>query len=91
MGSGEIEACDLATSVAQDADQLALVGDAWTQPTDGVGVEVAGDSDLLPGRTGIFLSVGVKRLKKLIVYRSCFYDKKLTLKSGQAYKMDKHT
>lgn len=61
MGSGEIETCDLTASVAQDADQLTLVGDAWTQPTDGVGVEVSGDVNLPPGSAGIFLSSGVKR------------------------------
>lgn len=61
MGSGEIEAGDLAAPVAQDADQLTLVGDAWTQPTDGVGVEVARDRGLPPGRTGVFLPEGVKR------------------------------
>lgn len=63
VGSGEIEARDLAASVAQDADQLTLVGDAWTQPTDGVGVEVAGDVNLPPGGTGIFLQEVVKREK----------------------------
>lgn len=55
MGSGEIETCDLTTSIALDADQLTLVGDAWTQPTDGVGAQVAWDGHLLPGSTGIFL------------------------------------
>ena len=63
MVSGEIETCDLTASVAQDADQLTLVGDTWTQPADGVGVEVAGDGHLLPGSAGIFLSGGVKRYK----------------------------
>lgn len=61
MGSGEIEARDLAASVAQDADQLTLVGDAGTQTTDGVGVEVSGDTDLPPGCAGIFLPEGAKR------------------------------
>ncbi len=61
MGSGEIEACDLATSIAQDADQLTLVSDTWTQPTDGVGVEVARNGGLPPGRTAIFLPEEVKR------------------------------
>lgn len=60
MGSGEIEACDVAASVAQDADQLTLVGDARTQPTDGVGVHVTRDSNLPPGQMGIFLPEGVK-------------------------------
>lgn len=63
MGSGEIEARDVAASVAQDADQLTLVGDARTQPTDGVGVDVTGDGNLPPGRTGIFLPEGVKKIK----------------------------
>lgn len=48
MGGGEIEACDLAASVVQDADQLTLVGEAWTQPTDSVGVDVTRDGSLLP-------------------------------------------
>lgn len=60
VGGGEIEACDLAASVAQDADQLTLVHDAWTQPADGVGVEVAGDGDLPPGLSSIFLPDGRK-------------------------------
>lgn len=60
MGGGEIEARDLAATVAQDADQLTLVSDTWTQPTDGVGVQVAGDGDLPPGCTGIFLPEEVK-------------------------------
>lgn len=51
----KFEACDLAASVAQNADQLTLVGHARAQPTDGVGVKVAGDSSLLPGTTAIFL------------------------------------
>lgn len=62
MGSGEIEARHLAASVAQDADQLTLIGDAWTQPTDGVGVEVAGDGGLPPGCMGIFLPEEVKKI-----------------------------
>jgi len=49
VGGGEIKACDLAASVAQDADQLTLVSDAWTQPADGVRLKVAGDVDLSPG------------------------------------------
>lgn len=48
MGGGEIEARDLPASVAQDADQLTLIGDAWTQPTDSVGVDVTGDGNFLP-------------------------------------------
>lgn len=48
MGGGEIEACDLAASVGQDADQLTFIGDGWTQPTDGVGVQVAGHHHLCP-------------------------------------------
>lgn len=42
VGGGEIEAGDLSGPIARDADQLTLVGDAWTQLTDGVGVHVAG-------------------------------------------------
>lgn len=61
MGSGEIETCDLTTSIAQDAYQLTFVGDAWTQPTDGIGVQVAGDGHFLPGSASIFLSSRVKR------------------------------
>lgn len=60
MGSGKIEARDIAASVTQDADQLTLICDTWTQPTDGVGVDVTGDGNLPPGLTGIFLSVGWK-------------------------------
>jgi len=63
VGRGEIEACDLAASVVQDADQLTLVGDAWTQPADGVGVEVSGDGDLPPARAVIFLPERIKRWK----------------------------
>lgn len=55
MGGGEIEARDLAASVAQDAYQLTLIGDAWTQPTDSVGVEVTGDGNFLPVWTAVFL------------------------------------
>lgn len=55
VGCGEIKARDLAAAVAQDADQLPLVGGARTQPTDGVGVEVAGDGGFLPRRMAIFL------------------------------------
>ena len=55
MSSGEIKACGLGVTEVQDADQLTLVRDAWAQPTDGVGVEVAGDGDLPPGGTGVFL------------------------------------
>lgn len=61
VGGGEIEARDLAASVAQDADQLALVRDAWTQPADGVGVHVAGDGGLPPGASSIFLPWGKKK------------------------------
>lgn len=61
MVGGEIETRDLTASVAEDADQLTLVGDAWTQPADGVGVEVAGNVDLLPGCAGIFLPERVRR------------------------------
>lgn len=60
MGSGKIEARDIAASVTQDADQLTLICDTWTQPTDGVGVDVTGDGNLPPGLMGIFLSVGGK-------------------------------
>lgn len=63
MGGGEVKACDLTASIAQDADQLTLIGDAWTQPADGVGVEVAGDGNLSPGATAIFLQELVDRLK----------------------------
>lgn len=55
VGCGEIKTRDLAASVAQDADQLPLVGGAWTQPTDGVGVKVPGDGGFLPRRMAIFL------------------------------------
>lgn len=55
MGSGEIEARDLAASIGKDADQLAFVGDSWTQPTDGVGVQVTRDCNLSPGKACIFL------------------------------------
>lgn len=55
MGSGEIEARDLAPSVGKEADQLALVGDSRTQPTDGVGVHVTRDCNLCPGIACIFL------------------------------------
>lgn len=54
-GCGEIKACDLTPSVGQDADQLTLVGDGWTQPTDGVGVQVAGDGYLPPCSACVFL------------------------------------
>lgn len=55
MGGGEIEARDIAASVAQDADQLTLIGDAWTQPADSVGVDVTGDGHFLPVWTAVFL------------------------------------
>lgn len=55
VGGGEFKACDLAASVAQDADQLTLVSDAGLQPTDGVGGDVARDGDLPPGFLRIFL------------------------------------
>lgn len=61
VGGCEIEARDLATSVGQDADQLTFVGDGWTQPTDGVGVQVAGDRDLCPWRARAFLPDVVNR------------------------------
>lgn len=51
----EVKACDLAASEAQNADQLTLVDHVRTQPADGVGVDVAGDVDLSPGGTSIFL------------------------------------
>lgn len=51
----EVKARDLATSIAQNADQLTLVGHARTQPADGVGVDVAGDGDLPPRGTSVFL------------------------------------
>lgn len=53
--SGEFKASDLAASVAQYADQLTLIRDPWPQPTDGVGIEVAGDGVFPPGLHGIFL------------------------------------
>lgn len=59
----EIEACDLTASVGQDADQLTLIGDCWTQPTDGVGVQVAGDRHLCPWRACVFLPELVKKMK----------------------------
>lgn len=52
---GEVEAGDLARAVAQDADQLALIGDAWFEPADGVGVHVARDGDLVPTLVAVFL------------------------------------
>lgn len=63
MGGGEIEARDLAATVAQDADELTFVGDAWTEPADGVGVEVAGDGGLSPRHVGIFLNRKSKKIK----------------------------
>ena len=51
----EIEACNLTASEVQNADQLALVSDAWTKPTDGVGVEVGWNGGLFPGSATIFL------------------------------------
>lgn len=70
-GCGEIKACDLTTSVRQDADQLTLIGDGWTQPTDGVGVQMAGDRHLCPRRAGVFLPGTLTRggVKKL---EACF-------------------
>lgn len=61
MGSGEIEARDLAASVGKHADQLTLVGDSWTQPTDRVGVHVTRNCNLCPGRAWIFLQDLVRR------------------------------
>lgn len=55
VGGGEFKACDLAASVAQDADQLTLISDTWLQPTDGVGVDVARDGNLSPCFRRIFL------------------------------------
>lgn len=63
MGGGEIEARDLTASVGQDADQLTLIGDGGTQPTDGVGVQVAGDRHLCPWRACVFLAELVKKMK----------------------------
>lgn len=65
---GEVKARDLTTSVGQDADQLTLVGDGWTQPADGVGVQVSGDGYLCPCRTCVFLAgAGTRcRVNKLL-------------------------
>lgn len=63
VGGGKLKPCGLTAPVAQDADQLTLVGDAWTQPTDGVGVEVAGDGDLFPWRTAVFLPERGKKIR----------------------------
>lgn len=51
----------------QDADQLTFIGDAWPQPTDGVGVVVAGDGDLLPGLLAVFLPGRVKSQSLIII------------------------
>lgn len=55
MVGGEIETRDLPLSVAQNADQLTLIGDPRTQTGDGVGVEVTGNNHLPPGAARIFL------------------------------------
>lgn len=55
--SSEIKARDLTASIVLNADELTLIGDAWTQPANGVGVDVARDGDLSPGRTGVFLQI----------------------------------
>lgn len=55
VGGGKLKARDLAASVAQDADQLTLIGDAWPQSADGVGGDVARDGNFPPGFLRIFL------------------------------------